>query len=89
MMKNQVYETLPSTYGTATHADPARQDGTTPGNYLNDHPVGLNANLGMRRLLQLGLHRLSSSNSKITVAMTGPNSSKFFANYGFFVSPGR
>ena len=44
MMKNKVYETLPATYGT-TNIIPTLlgNDGTTTGNYLNDHPVGLNA----------------------------------------------
>src|SRR5271166_3046705 len=47
MMKNQVYETLPATYGTA-NAIPTLlgNDGTSVGNYLNDHPVGLTAVFG-------------------------------------------
>ena len=44
MMKNKVYETLPSTYGTLnTIPTLLGNDGSTVGNYLNDHPVGLNA----------------------------------------------
>ncbi len=44
MMKNKVYETLPATYGTANNIPTLLgNDGTTVGNYLNDHPVGLNA----------------------------------------------
>ena len=41
MMKNTVYETLPTTYGTSnTIPTLLGNDGTTAGNYLNDHPVG-------------------------------------------------
>jgi len=92
MMKNQVYESLPATYGSAVVPTLLDQDGTTPGastGYLNDHPVGLAA------IFQCGGQynwdcsvSSNSSNSKITVAMTGPNSSKFYANYGFFVKLG-
>ena len=47
MMKNKVYETLPSTYGTHnTIPTLLGNDGTTAGNYLNDHPVGLTAVIG-------------------------------------------
>ena len=47
MMKNRVYETLPATYG-GYNAVPTLlgNDGSTTGNYLNDHPVGLNAVMG-------------------------------------------
>ena len=58
MMKNQVYETLPSTYGTYNKIPTLLgNDGTGAGNYLNDHPVGLNAACNLRRPVQLGLHR--------------------------------
>ena len=44
MMKNQVYESLPATYGTSNNIPTLLgNDGSTVGNYLNDHPVGLNA----------------------------------------------
>src|SRR5271157_5408762 len=47
MMKNQVYETLPSSYGKLnTIPTLLGNDGTTIGNYLNDHPVGLAASVG-------------------------------------------
>jgi hypothetical protein len=84
MMKNQVYETLPATYGTK-NAIPTLlgNDGTTVGNYLNDHPVGLNAIIGCG-----GQYDWDCTISATgTVNMTGPNSSKFITNYGFFVSP--
>jgi hypothetical protein len=84
MMKNKVYETLPSTYGTL-NAIPTLlgNDGSTVGNYLNDHPVGLNAVIGCG-----GTYDWDCTVSATgTVQMTGPASSKFVTNYGFFVRP--
>src|SRR5262249_14786570 len=47
MMKNKVYETLPATYGSYNSIPTLMgNDGSTAGNYLNDHPVGLNATFG-------------------------------------------
>lgn len=85
MMKNQVFETLPSTYGTYNKIPTLLgNDGTTVGNYLNDHPVGLNAVMGCGGTYDWDC--TISATGK--VMMTGPNSSKFVTNYGFFVSPG-
>jgi hypothetical protein len=85
MMKNKVYETLPSTYGTYnTVPTLLGNDGTTAGNYLNDHPVGLNAVMSCS-----GPYTWDCTISATgAVQMTGTNSSKFVTNYGFFVSPG-
>ena len=56
MMRNKVYETLPPTYGTwNTIPTLLGNDGTTGGNYLNDHPVGLNCRDGLRRLNTTGI----------------------------------
>jgi hypothetical protein len=85
MMKNKVYETLPATYGQ-WNAVPTLlgNDGTTTGNYLNDHPVGLNAVMTCG-----GTYDWDCSISATgKVQMTGPNSTQFVKNYGFFVSPG-
>jgi len=85
MMKNKVYETLPSTYGTANNIPTLLgKDGTTLGNYLNDHPVGLTAVMGCGGQYNWDC-TISSSGS---VLMTGPYSSQFVTDYGFFVSPG-
>jgi cytochrome c553 len=85
MMKNQVYETLPTTYGTSNLIPTLLgRDGTTVGNYLNDHPVGLNAVMSCGGTYDWDC--TISATGK--VQMTGPNSSKFVTNYGFFVSPG-
>jgi nitrate/TMAO reductase-like tetraheme cytochrome c subunit len=85
MMKNKVYETLPSTYGTLNSVPTLLgNDGTTVGNYLNDHPVGLNAPMSCT-----GQYNWDCTISATgAVQMTGTNSSKFVADYGFFVKPG-
>ena len=85
MMKNKVYETLPATYGTLNNVPTLLgNDGTTAGNYLNDHPVGLNATMSCT-----GQYNWDCTISATgAVQMTGTNSSRFVTNYGFFVSPG-
>ena len=85
MMKNKVFETLPATYGTYNQIPTLLgNDFTTTGNYLNDHPVGLNAVMGCGGTYDWDC-TISAAGK---VQMTGPNSSKFVTNYGFFVSPG-
>jgi hypothetical protein len=85
MMKNKVYETLPPTYGIAnTIPTLLGNDGSTVGNYLNDHPVGLNAVMGCGGQYNWDC-TISASGA---VQMTGAASSQFVTNYGFFVSPG-
>ncbi|MGD0735562.1 MAG: hypothetical protein ABR976_10465 [Terracidiphilus sp.] len=85
MMKNQVYETLPPTYGTWNKVPTLLgNDGTTAGNYLNDHPAGLNAVMGCGGQYNWDC-AISATGS---VQMTGANSSRFVADYGFFVKPG-
>ncbi len=85
MMKNQVYETLPATYGTAnTIPTLLGLDKSGAGNYLNDHPVGTEAIMTCG-----GTYDWDCSISATgTVQMNGVNSSKFVTNYGFFVRPG-
>jgi hypothetical protein len=85
MMKNKVYETLPSTYGTSNNIPTLLgNDLTGAGNYLNDHPVGLNAEMGCGGQYDWDCQ----IDAKGNVLMTGANSSKFVQNYGFFVRPG-
>ncbi len=81
MMKNAVYETLPSTYGTS-NAIPTLlgKDGNSAGDYLNDHPVGINAFVGCG-----GTYAWDCTLTNGKISMTGPNSSAFVTNYGFFV----
>lgn len=83
MMKNVVYETLPANYGTKNYIPTLLgNDGSTVGNYLNDHPVGLNAVIGCG-----GSHDWDCTISGGKVLMNGPKSIQFVSNYGFFVSP--
>jgi hypothetical protein len=84
MMKNKVYETLPATYGTYNNVPTLLgNDGTTTGNYLNDHPVGLTAVMGCG-----GTYDWDCSISATgKVQMNGPKSIQFAVNYGFFVRP--
>ena len=84
MMKNRVFETLPATYGQ-WNAVPTLlgNDGSTTGNYLNDHPVGLTAVIGCTGQYNWDC-TISSSGA---IQMTGAASSKFVTNYGFFVRP--
>ena len=85
MMKNKVYETLPAGYGAYNNIPTLLgNDGSTVGNYLNDHPVGLNAVMTCGGTYDWDC-TISATGG---VQMTGPNSSKFVTNYGFFVSPG-
>lgn len=85
MMKNAVYETLPPSYGTwNTIPTLLGNDHTTTGNYLNDHPVGLNAAIGCG-----GTYNWDCT--IVNGAITYPSGTKmyqFVQNYGFFVSPG-
>ena len=81
MMKNQVYEAVPSTYGGGTIPTLLGNDGTGVGNYLNDHPVGLNATVSCG-----GQYNWDCTESGGVISMNGPNSSQFVKNYGFFVS---
>jgi hypothetical protein len=84
MMKNAVYETLPATYGTH-NAVPTLlgSDGSTTGNYLNDHPVGLSAAISCT-----GQYNWDCTivNGAITYP-AGTAMYQFVQNYGFFVSP--
>lgn len=81
MMKNKVFETLPATYGTSNNIPTLLgADNTTTGNYLNDHPVGLNAYVTCG-----GTYDWDCTIVNGAVSMNGPNSSAFVTNYGFFV----
>ena len=55
------------------------------GNYLNDHPVGIDAVMGCGGPYDWDC-TISAAGK---VLMTGANSAQFVENYGFFVSPAR
>jgi len=83
MMKNQVYETLPASYGTFNKIPTLLgNDGNAKGDYLNDHPVGLNATISCG-----GSYDWDCTNTNGKISMTGTGSSAFVKNYGFFVRP--
>jgi cytochrome c553 len=83
MMKNQLYETLPPSYGTHNTVPTLLGNNSTgAGNYLNEHPTGLSA------VIKCGGNGWDCSQSNGVVSMKGANSSRFVANYGFFVQPG-
>ncbi len=82
MMQNKVFETLPPSYGTYNKIPTLLgQDGNGAGDYLNDHPVGLNATVSCG-----GQYNWDCTETNGVISMTGPNSSQFVKNYGFFVS---
>jgi hypothetical protein len=82
MMKNKVYETLPSTYGGNAVPTLLGNDNTGVGNYLNDHPVGTQATIGCG-----GAYNWDCTVSATGKIVPGPNMTAFIKNYGFFVSP--
>ncbi len=82
MMKDKVYETLPPTYGTYNNIPTLLgADGDGKGNYLANHPVGLNATVSCG-----GQWNWDCTETNGTIKMNGKNSSQFVTNYGFFVS---
>jgi hypothetical protein len=84
MMKNQLYGTLPATYGTSnTVPTLIGSNSGGSGTYLNEHPVGLSAKLSCG-----SSHWDCTVSSNGTIRMTGTYSSQFVSNYGFFVTPG-
>ncbi|HEY2860963.1 MAG TPA: hypothetical protein VGJ21_21315 [Terracidiphilus sp.] len=83
MMKNKVYETLPSSYGSGAIPTLMGADMTgSAGNYLNDHPVGNQALVTCGGAYDWDCN-ISASGK---ILMNGPKSSLFIQNYGFFVS---
>jgi len=82
MMKDKVYETLPPTYGTYNNIPTLLgNDGDGAGNYIANHPVGLNATVSCG-----GQWNWDCTETNGKILMTGTNSAQFVKNYGFFVS---
>jgi hypothetical protein len=85
MMLNQVYESLPATYGTYNKIPTLLGNvggGFAKGDYTANHPVGLNAVLNCG-----GTWSWDCTNTNGSIAMTGTYSSMFVQDYGFFVKP--
>ena len=79
LMKGRTVETLPVVGGNAPTL--LGGEGTMPGSYGNDHPVGPDAKFACG-----GAHNWDCAVSTDgAVSMTGPNSSQFARNYGFTV----
>ncbi|MGD0735557.1 MAG: hypothetical protein ABR976_10440 [Terracidiphilus sp.] len=86
MMRNKLYETLPSSYGTGNTVPTlfgSNGAGAGAGSYLNDHPMGLSAKMSCG-----GSGNWDCTQANGVIKMNGANSSRFVANYGFFVQPG-
>jgi hypothetical protein len=84
MMKNKVFETLPASYGTSNDIPTLLgNDKGGTGNYLNDHPVGLTADIGCQGTYDWDC----TIDATGKVLMTGTASKLFVQNYGFFVRP--
>ena len=88
MMANQSYEQriglLSGTYGSNPIPTLLGKDGTTPGNYTNDHPVGQNANISTT---MAGLVWTGTAFSPPT---PGSPYAQFVANYGYpALAPGK
>jgi len=82
MMTGQTVETLPIVGGHAPTL--LGNNGSTLGNYLNQHPVGVNATIGCGGQYNWDC-TISATGS---IQMTGPASSQFVnVNYGWVVSP--
>jgi len=82
MMANQAYEQrigyLTNTaYGGAHIPTLLGNDGTTAGNYFNDHPVGVNANIDTT------MNGLVWSGTKFGTPTPGSPYATFVANYGY------
>jgi formate-dependent nitrite reductase cytochrome c552 subunit len=83
MMKNKVYEALPSTYGTHDSIPTLIEDsGVSAGGSMGTHPMGLSARINC------GGSDWDCRQSNGAIRMQGTHSSRFVANYGFFVKPG-
>jgi hypothetical protein len=80
MMKNKVYETVPSTYASNNIPTLLGNDGSAVGNYLNDHPVGNNAIVSCG-----GTYDWDCTISATGAIVPGPKMLEFKANYGLFV----
>jgi len=83
MMKNKVYETLPSTYGVRSQVPTLiGTGGITAGSFISEHPIGLSARIGC------GGSGWDCVEINGAISMRGTNSSHFVSSYGFFVKPG-
>jgi cytochrome c553 len=84
MMRNRIYETLPPGYGTFNNIPTlvGNEGGLGVGDYLGNHPVGLNA------IVTCGAPaNWDCVETNGVISMTGANSAAFVLNYGYFSVP--
>jgi hypothetical protein len=83
MMKNKVYETLPSSYGTQSQIPTLiGSNSMSAGTLVSEHPMGLSANI------RCGGSGWDCAELNGVISMRGASSSRFVSSYGFFVKPG-
>jgi formate-dependent nitrite reductase cytochrome c552 subunit len=82
MMKNKVYENLPSTYGNRDTIPTLIASGGAK-SYVSEHPMGLNATVDCG-----GTSGWDCTQAAGVISMRGSASSRFVSSYGFFVKPG-
>ena len=84
MMRNRVYESMPSSYGVANTVPTLfGGSGGSAGSYINQHPMGLTAAVRCG-----GSTGWDCTESNGVIHMQGAHASRFVSNYGFFVKPG-
>ena len=83
MMRNVVYESIPATFGVGyTIPTLLDKDDLNSGNDIDDHPIGFAAQLRCG-----GTSGWDCIQTHDGIRMQGTFSSKFAANYGYFVKP--
>ena len=82
MMRNQVYEDLPSTYGSH-NTIPTLLATTGTQSYVGSHPMGLSAAVSCG-----GSSGWDCTQVNGMISMNGSASRRFVNSYGFFVKPG-
>ena len=83
MMRNVVYETIPSGYASVdTIPTLLDHESLITGHEIEDHPMGLEAQIRCG-----GAHGWDCTETNSVITMGGIHSSHFAASYGFFVKP--
>jgi hypothetical protein len=83
MMKNKVYETLPSTYGSRSQVPTLiGSSSISAGSFVSEHPMGLSASI------RCGGSGWDCAEINGAISMRGTKSSHFVSSYGFFLKPG-
>ena len=83
MIRNMVYETIPAKYGEGHIIPTLREENDfNAGNDIDDHPIGFAAQLRCGSALGWDCTQTHG-----IIRMQGTLSSKFAANYGYFVKP--